>query len=179
MQAPTHLLTGKLIEKTINKRGSSPWHKVLTALLALLSHGVVDSLARITYHPAAPLPGDWFWITYHAAVALFTIYLVIRNWKFSKLGPICSILPDLDWLVLYTTSALGVQLSFWKTPILHEFVINAVISLPLLKYLQNLPDWTEYRFGVLFELVLLLILLALDLLLKGKEKPIPGSVAVA
>ena len=65
MQEPTHLAAGIVIQKAMRKARPLPLKYFLIAFLALLSHGILDRLANVTYHPPSALPRDWFWISFH------------------------------------------------------------------------------------------------------------------
>jgi hypothetical protein len=159
MQAPTHLATGILIQKGLSKAQPPSLRYPLIAVLALLSHGILDGLARFTYHPPTPLVQDWFWISYHSIVALLTVYIFFKFWKEYKLGLIFSILPDVDWIVLHSSDLLSVQVPFWKEPILHKLLFSFLDLLRPLKFLDTLPNWNLERKGIILELVLLAVLI--------------------
>lgn len=156
MQAPTHLVTGVLIQKALKKKQVQPLplQYFLIALLAVISHGILDRLARFTYHPPMPLTGDWFWVSYHAVVAVLTIFIFVKYWKRYKLGLIFSVLPDFDWVVIHSSSLFSFQIPFWKEPILHKFLFKFLDFLPPFSFLNTLPDWTLERKAVILEIAL-------------------------
>lgn len=78
MQGPTHLITGVLIQKAVRKVHPLPLQYFLVVFLAIVSHGILDRLARFTYHPPIPLTGDWFWISYHLIIAFLTIFIFVK-----------------------------------------------------------------------------------------------------
>ena len=169
MQAPTHLVTGALIQKAIEKKKVQPFplRYVLVASLAVISHGILDRLARFTYHPPIPLIGDWFWISYHSIVAFLTVFIFVKYWKRYKLGLIFSILPDFDWVVVYSSSLFSFQIPFWKEPILHKFLFKFLDFLPPFSFLDTLPDWTLERKAVILEIALFT---ALFIILRARGK---------
>lgn len=156
MQAPTHLVTGVLIQKALRKKKVHPFplQYFLVAFFAVISHGILDRLARFTYHPPMPLTGDWFWISYHSIVAFLTIFIFVKYWKRYKLGLIFSVLPDFDWVVIHLSSLFSFQIPFWKEPILHNFLFNFLDFLPPFSFLNSLPDWTLERNAVIIEIAL-------------------------
>ena len=97
MQEPTHILTGILIQMSasaiLKPRGLELG---VTATLAFLSHGLLDELARVTYHPADANFHSPFWLAYHSVVAVATIAFLIWWWKKFKWGIAFAALPDLD-----------------------------------------------------------------------------------
>jgi hypothetical protein len=86
MQAPTHLVMGILIQKVLRKIRPLNLQYFLIAFLAIMSHGVLDKIAKFTYHPSSPLFGDWFWVLYHLILTFLTILIFIRCWKKYKIG---------------------------------------------------------------------------------------------
>jgi len=171
MQAPTHLVTGVLIQKALEKKKVQPFplQYLLVAFLAVISHGILDRLARFTYHPSVPLTGDWFWISYHSIVAFLTIFIFVKYWKRYKIGLIFSVLPDFDWVVINASSLFSFQIPFWKEPILHKFLFSFLDFLPPFGFLNTLPDWTLERKAVILELALFITLITIIYVLgKGK-----------
>ncbi len=169
MQGPTHLVTGILIQKILRNLRPVPFRYFLVASLAVISHGLLDKLATLTYHPSNPLSGDWFWISYHLIIAFLTIFIFAKYWKKYKLGLIFSVLPDFDWVLIHSSNLFSLQIPFWKGPILHEFFFSFLDSLPFLRFLNTLPQWTIERKGVIFELILFLILIFSVYILRGKD----------
>lgn len=158
MQAPTHLATGILIQKGLSEVRPPSLRYLLIVILALLSHGILDRLARFTYHPPTPLIYDWFWVSYHSIIALLTIYIFFRFWRGYKLGLIFSVLPDLDWIVLHSSDLVAVQVPFWREPILHGFLFSFLDLVCPFTFLDTLPNWNLERKGIILELVLLAVL---------------------
>ena len=154
MQAPTHLVTGILIQKAMRNVQPISLQYFLVAFLAVISHGILDRLARFTYHPPMPLTGDLFWISYHSIIAFLTIFIIVKYWKEYKLGLIFSVLPDFDWVVIHSTNFFSLPIPFWKEPILHKFFFSFFDSLPPFGFLNTLPDWGLERTGIIVELAL-------------------------
>ena len=82
MQEPTHILAGVIIQKTCEKIPSRRMALATTAVVAFLSHGFLDNLARITFHPADPDFHSVFWVSYHTLVLLTTIVFLIIWWRY-------------------------------------------------------------------------------------------------
>ena len=156
MQAPTHLVIGVLIQEALKRKKVEPLglQYFLVAFLAVISHGILDRLARLTYHPPTALTGDWFWISYHSVVAVLTVFIVVKYWRGCKLGLIFSVLPDFDWIVIHSSSLLSFQIPFWKEPILHRLLFRFLDFLPPSSFLTALPDWTLEREAVTVEIAL-------------------------
>lgn len=167
MQGPTHLVTGILIQKIFKKIPKFLYYP-LVIILALFFHGILDKLARFTYHPSTPLADDWFWVSYHLVIAYLTIFIFIKYWPKYKLSLALSILPDLDWVLVYASNFFGYGI-FWKEPILHRSLIGFLDSLPPFSFLNSLPDWSLVREGAIVEFTCLIILSAFGYAI-GKEK---------
>lgn len=175
MQGPTHLVTGILIQKVLRNLRPLPLQYFLVAFLAFISHGFLDKLAMLTYHPPKPLRGDWFWISYHLIIAFLTIFIFVKYWKKYKLGLIFSVLPDFDWVLIHSSNLFSLQIPFWKEPILHKFFFSFLNSLHLLNFLNTFPQWTIERKGVIFELILFLILSFFVYILRGEDNHARGK----
>lgn len=169
MQGPTHLITGVLIQKAMRKVLPLPLRYFLIAFLAIMSHGILDRLARLTYHPPKPLAGDYFWISYHLLIAFLAIYILLKYWRNYKLGLIFSVFPDFDWVVIHTSNLFSFQIPFWKETILHKFFFSFLDSSPQFSFLNTLPDWAFERKGVILELTLFIILIILVYIMKGEK----------
>jgi hypothetical protein len=173
MQMPTHFVAAILIDKLVAKTTlPSPAKLLLVAGAAYLSHGILDKLARATYHPPDPLD-DTFWRTYHHSV------LPALNGAVSFLyGPkhlfamAWSILPDLDWVVRGISRKYRRSLPGWEQPILNEGLHSFLNHVPLVNQLNRLPDLRFQRRGVLVELGLVIIMFGFIQLLGDKT---PGD----
>lgn len=159
MQAPTHLLTGMLIQKAFKKVKIPVLRYFIIALLAFLSHGILDFLARFTYHPPEPIVNE-FWISYHFIMFCISVYILLKYWKKYKFGLVFSILPDLDWVILYSGKILSMQIPFWTEPILHKISFGSLGSLQQLNFLNSLPDWRLDEKAAILEMVPVLILIS-------------------
>jgi hypothetical protein len=171
MQLPTHFVTGVLIDKLV--RGlhlPPPAGPLTTAAACYLSHGVLDKLARATYHPPDPL-NDPFWKGYHHQILpAFTWFSVLwfgpRHW----FAMLCSALPDLDWVVRGLTRRFGWSIPGWDKPILNEGLHAALDQVPLVRRLNDLPDLRHERKGVLVEAGLVALALGAIVLLDNKSR---------
>lgn len=150
---------GVLIQKALSKVEPVSLRYFLTALLALISHGFLDRLARFTYHPPTPLFEDPFWIAYHLIIVFISVFIVIRYWKTYKIGMGFSILLDLDWVSMYV-SGLFFQTNFWSRPILHD-LFNFLDFLPPFESFNSLPDLSLKWEGSILEFGLLLMIVFL------------------
>jgi hypothetical protein len=170
MQGPTHLVAGILIQKALRKMRPVPLQYFLIALLAIISHGILDKLARFTYHSPTPLFRDWFWISYHLAIAFLFIFIFVKYWGKYKFGLIFSVLPDFDWVVIHSSNFFSFQIPFWKEPILHKFFFSFLDSLPPFIFLNTLPNWNLKREGGILEFGIFAILITLIMLTERNSK---------
>lgn len=165
MQLPTHFITGVLIDQLL-QRSIVP-SKARPALLAAgcyLSHGLLDKLARATYHPPDPLD-DPFWIAYHKQVLpLFTWFTALWFGPKHWFAMLWAALPDLDWVVRGLSARLGWRIPGWNRPILNESLHTALDHVPIVNRLNQLPDLRYDRRGALVEAGLVTFLLALVIL---------------
>jgi hypothetical protein len=163
MQEPTHILTGILIQKSVGAvlkpRGLELG---VTATLAFLSHGFLDELARVTYHPANPNFHSPFWVTYHSVVAVATIAFLIWWWKKYKWGIAFAALPDLDWVFIHGQQIFHVSLPFYRQPHLHNLLDFFYHQIPPFTWLtaeiNRLPNERHNPWACLWEALLVAIL---------------------
>lgn len=171
MQMPTHFVTGIVIDKFIRagKPSRAP-SSAIVALLSYLSHGVLDVLSRLTYHPPDPQPEDRFWWTYHRIVQPFTtVAILIKYWRPHKWAMIFSILPDLDWIVRAIRRKDQIFTPFWKRPILNESVSQIALELPVVRQVTKLPDLKHNKSAALIEGGLLFSMLGMILIMGGRK----------
>lgn len=169
MQGPVHLVTGILIQKGMGKVRPLFLQYFLVAFLAIMSHGILDKLARFTYHPPDPLIGDWFWISYHLIIAFLVVFIFVKYWRKYRLGLIFSILPDFDWVVIHSSNFLSFPIPFWKEKILHKFFFSFLDFLLPFSFLNTLPNLSLERIGVVPEIALFTILLLIIHIMDKRE----------
>ena len=158
MQNATHLVCGILIQKAAGRVRDARRRRWLVASLGILSHGVLDKIARMTYHPPEAQPDDPFWVVYHAAMYGASALLAVTNWGAYRQGMLWAAAPDLDWVARPLSRRLPPGVSLWKGPILHDALHRLIDALPGLRRLDRLPDWRSKKEGVLVEVALFVIL---------------------
>ncbi len=138
-------MTGMVLFALIKKIGLPLQLELLLIIMAsILSHGLLDKLSILTYHPELPLYGDMFWEEYHYKILpIATAVAGITAWN--ECGPVIlfTIIPDLDWIL---------RSYLEEKPILHNIVFC------FWNWLPSLPDWRLKRSGVIVELILILLL---------------------
>jgi hypothetical protein len=162
MQAYTHFLTGILIQLAFVLLFSfllinTPFSAIILVLIIIftlifgfLSHALLDSFAKMTYHPPKALWDDWFWKIYHLITLIAAAVIVICFWPF-LLGMFAAVIIDIvDWGVRELRKIPALHLQWYDRPILHEF-----FSDPVKKHVFGfLPNWNHERKGIVPEIIL-------------------------
>ncbi len=166
MQAPTHILAGVIFQKLFNWKRYRSVAFILIALLGILSHAVLDKLSVATYCPDAADFSTIFWIAYHLLMLLVSIIFLYLWWQEAKWGILFAMLPDIDWLFVYTREVFHLSGSFYNQPYIHralDWTMNHTIPFC---YLNVLPDNRNEPLAMLWEfagwLLLLFIIYRLD-----------------
>lgn len=155
MQAPTHILAGVAIQKAFSKMRNRTVAFILMAICAFLSHGLLDKLARMTYHPPKADFNDPVWVTYHIFVLLSSLYFFYIFWRKYKWGILFAILPDFDWVFIHGQSWTGLNIPFYKQPHIHNFVHSIFDTIT--PFLNDLPDYRFNPWTALFEVILVVM----------------------
>jgi len=168
MQTPTHMVAGVLIQKTIVGK-NRPLTLTLVAVVAFLSHGFLDKLARITFHPADPDFHSVFWVTYHSILLVVAIFTGCFFWRKYKWGMIFANLPDVDWIFIHGQEIFHVQIPFYRQPHLHHllgFIYDKIPPFSIVThYINKLPNERHNPWGCLNEVALVAVMLVLIWLL--------------
>ena len=165
MQGLTHFLTGVFVYKYLKGKIKRPYDIVLIIVLSFLSHGVLDSLARATYHPTYAILDDPFWWTFHIAHYSLCIIFVVYFFKECWYALIASDLPDLwDWFVLRPSRDLIVKDTDWAA----QFFMHQYIFIIPSVCFEWLPNLNNEPIGIIPEIILDVALFLL-IYLKGKK----------
>jgi hypothetical protein len=116
---------------------------ILIAVLAVLSHYLLDCIAISTYHPYKPHWDDTFFKIFHIVYA-FALSGLIFIWFFNDYWWVMlfSILPDIiDWYILRPI--------FHKDPFVHPSIDKVRDAL-----FSWLPDLKEKKWAVINEFIL-------------------------
>ena len=157
MQLPTHILAGVAIQKAFQRIKYRPVALLLTAVLAFLSHGLLDKLAILTYHRPDADFNDPVWVGYHVLVLLASIFFFYKFWRKYKFGIMFAILPDFDWVFIHGQKILGIDIPFYKTAHIHSIVHYVYDNTWPFYYLNNLPDYRYNPWTALFEIVAVIL----------------------
>jgi len=132
--------------------------------LAALSHVLLDDIAKATYHPPDALLQDWFWIIFHALVAVVSVTLL---WFYKNYWPflIASVLPDIDWIARF--------FSLWPDGSAHAFFRSLPLINQLSAFLQSvIPDWRFVPLASGIEIMILAGFLCVAWLLQKNARAI-------
>jgi hypothetical protein len=168
MQAPTHILVGVLIQKAFDRIEHRHLALGLTAVCAFLSHGLLDKLANLTYHPANLDFHSPIWVGYHSALVLVTLLFLYWWWKPFKWGIIFASLPDLDWVFIHGQEIFHFRIPWYQHPHLHNLLGRIFNDLPPFAWLNRLPNYRHNAWAILPEVVLVA---ALAVALRAKARP--------
>jgi hypothetical protein len=170
MQTPTHILIGALIQRAVEKRVPRqlvPW---ASTPLALLSHGLLDKLARFTYHPPEAQWRDPFWCAFHAAVLAGSAALLRRYAQRYRWGVRFAVAQDLEWAAAHLARAIRPGTDLFGAASPHRVVSEALDRVPGVRALERWPRWTHRREAALVEVAL--ICLALWALSSESDPPV-------
>jgi hypothetical protein len=159
MQAPTHILSGVLIEKITSQNIHSRFNSVIIAGSCVVIHIISDKFARLTYHPPDALYSDPFWVVYHISLLVGTLVSLKMYWKDYKLGIIASILPDIDWIIFRPITTVFPNLDPLKGPVTHRVLENLLSLILPLNLLDDLPNWQMRKPTIVIEIALVALLL--------------------
>jgi hypothetical protein len=158
VQTPTHLATGVLIDQSLKDIRPGFIRGVLIALLSIYTHAVLDALSALTYHPPDPYPDDHFWLGYHAALTTLTLKVWTKHRKRHAFAMICSVLPDLDWVLIRSPRFYGGRFASWQKPALHIWLLKTLYALPPFWPLKFLPNLRQKKIAAISELIVLELL---------------------
>jgi hypothetical protein len=175
VQEPTHILAGVAIQKSLVGKRHKKMALAITAVGAFLSHGFLDKLSNITFHPADPDLHSVFWVSYHLAVLFGSIFFLYVWWRTYKLGILFSMLPDADWIFIHAQEIFHFQISFYRQPHLHHLLGWVWDKIPPFSFvtagLNQLPNWRHDAWACLSEMLLVLILLVTIRRLRMAKQP--------
>jgi hypothetical protein len=161
MQAPTHILAGVAIQKAFEGKKPRALALAAMAVLAFLSHGVLDKLARVTYHrPDADFHNP-IWVGFHVLVVIVTIIFLVLWWKPYKWGIIFASLPDVDWVFIHGQELLHIKIPFYRQPHLHHLLGLLVDHVPPFTYMDKLPNYRLQPWACVWEILLMAIFILL------------------
>ena len=165
MQAMTHIAMGALGAKLYKASAKSlpmplPFVALLLILLVMVvSHVVLDDLAKATYHPPNALSDDWFWLLYHGLVLMISLTLLVY-FRWAWLFIIAALLPDVDWFARFFGFSLQAHEWFRSLPIISEWSVQIR---------SFVPDWRYVPWAAAIEFGLLCLLLVWTQFLKPKK----------
>ena len=178
MQTPTHIVAGMVIQKvfTGNNRAAT---LTATAVVGFLSHGFLDKLSQITYHPAEPDFHSVFWVAYHLTLLATAIAFLRLWWRQYKWGIVFANLPDVDWVFIHGQEIFRFQIPFYRQPHLHHLLGFIYEKIPpfsyVTYYLDRLPNERHQPWACLWEVLLVALMLVAFWLLTLARSYRPGA----
>jgi hypothetical protein len=169
MQEPTHILTGVIIQRSLQWIKPRPLALIVTAVTAFLSHGLLDRLADVTYHPADANFKSPFWVCFHACVLLSSLWFLYLWWRPYKCGIFFAMLPDLDWVFLHGQRILNIKHPFYRKPYMHNFLHIIFNQTPPFSH-WKVPNNRHNPWASLFEVALILGMLVLIRFLTREDR---------
>ena len=154
MQAPTHILTGILIQKTARNIKSPSVRTGTIITLGAASHLLLDKFARLTYHPADPLPRDGFWLAHYTLTMTSAGILVGTHRKGYKTGMLAAVIPDFDWVLVWGLKLLPFRRKGPSSAPLHHYGYRVIEKVPAVRVLKRLPNWNLARWTTILEVLL-------------------------
>ena len=178
MQEPTHILTGAIIQKALEGKPRAVTLSVI-AVTAFLSHGFLDKLAQLTYHPANPDFHSPFWVGYHLTLIVVTVGFLWLWWRRYRWGVTFAMLPDADWIFIHGQEIFHARLPFYREPYMHHFLGFIYEKIPpfslVTPWLDHLPNYRHQPWACLNEVLLVCLLLVAFWLLKLAKSYRPKS----
>jgi len=153
MELITHLLTGILVQLACFIFFIFPLNIILTIIFGFLSHFLIDTLAKITYHTPEPHKEDKFWVAWHIITPVLAIILaiwviLIGKFWFFLLGTIAANAVDIwDWLILRPIQ--NPEAKFWG----EKLYIHPTIDWIRDHLFGWLPNWNYKKKGIIPEII--------------------------
>ena len=179
MQTPTHILAGVIIQKSLDSPRHRVASRVLIAVTAFLSHGILDKLANLTYHLANPDFRSPTWVGYHLTLIVVTVVFLYIWWRPFKWGIIFGSLPDVDWVFIHGQEIFHVQIPFYRHPHFHRLLGWLLDNTPPFSWLNKLPNLRHQPAALLNELVFMGLLVWVVCWLGSRAKRAPAPAAAA
>ncbi|MFN8323228.1 MAG: hypothetical protein U0T74_11275 [Chitinophagales bacterium] len=172
MQAPIHLLSGVIINRFFKWTHYRALSMAIMFFTAILLHAIFDKLAVLTYQPALPDFSNPLWVIYHIVQWLLAVTFLYIWWGDYKWGILFSLIPDLDWIVLFPQNVTDTQLIFYHEPLMHNGLNYFMDHVYPFCYMNNLIDCRANPLAVLTEVGILAVLLLLIHIIHSRRRNI-------
>lgn len=172
MQAPTHLLTGVLLQRLLRSHDFVWPANMLIAVSGFLSHGLLDKLAISTYQPSEAAISDGFWLGFHIITFLTSVVVIYVYGAEFKWGMSMALLPDIDWIFVHGQNLTGLETGFYHTPFIHESLNTLFDNIPGIYLFNFLPDWRQVYAACIPEILLCLLIIAFIRLHQNRRRNI-------
>jgi len=157
----THFLVGIIIQKYLFGNIPFPFDVILIIILAFLSHIIIDSLARMVYHPPEPQRGDKIWLWFNVSMYLAGFIVLILFWDPYWLVMISAELFDIwDWWILRQIQRRIKEDFKWE-----KYSLHAISNKVRIKLFMWLPDLTYNHKGIIVEVFIVISLFIIILYL--------------
>ncbi|MFX1233550.1 MAG: hypothetical protein ACFFBY_03235 [Promethearchaeota archaeon] len=158
METITHCFAGIICQIICFHYFLFPLNIILTIILAVASHIVIDIFARSTYHLSEPQWKDKFWITWQIIIRISAVIVIIFFFFPFWLGMLFAKIPDIvDWRILR-----AIQRRIYKktSSSNKDFIL---IFHPFKDWVSNkfffwLPNLNQKKYGLIIELMFLIVL---------------------
>ena len=139
-QEPTHTLAGVIIQKCFVWRRFRAVGLVVTAVIAFLSHGLLDKLANLTYHPVQYADFRQCRGELSFGGSIFIIVFLCIWWRRYWVGIWFAMLPDLDWVFIHGQEILHSDSVLPTSP--HAYLLHWIYAqIPGASFLDRLPKY--------------------------------------
>lgn len=180
MQTPTHIVAGMLIQKAFQGKNRTVT-LAATAVVGFLSHGFLDKLSRVTFHPADPDFHSAFWVGYHLSLLATAIVFLCLWWRQYKWGIIFANLPDVDWIFIHGQEIFHFKIPFYRQPHVHQCLGFIYDRIPPFSYvthaIDRLPNERHNPWACLWEVLLVVLMLVAFWLLTLAKSYRPGEIS--
>lgn len=163
MELVVHILAGALCQILCFMYFLFPFNILFTAIFAFLSHFIVDTLAKMTYHTPEPHKEDKFWVRWHIITPIITLIvviwaIVIGQFWFFLLGAFFANLVDIwDWMIwrpLHNKRREDGEEKKYDEGYFFHKAIDWLREKPF----GWLPNWNYEKKGVIVELITIAVL---------------------
>jgi len=152
MNLITHVLNGVLIQILCFTFFIFPFDFIFTAVIAFLSHFIVDTFSKITYHTPEPHWDDKFWIAWNITVRVVGYITIIIFYPY-LLAIIFVNLPDIwDWTIVRRIQRrrnINGKIDYHHNNFFHR-IVDKIRE----KTLFWLPNWIYEKKAVLTEIII-------------------------
>ncbi len=172
MQAPIHILSGAVVNRFFKWSRYRAVGIFIMFLVAVMMHAIFDKLAVITFQAALSDFSNPFVVVYHVAEWLLSITFLYIWWEDYKWGILFSLIPDIDWLILFPQTFTDTQLIFYHDPVIHNCLSYWMDHMYPFCFMNNLINLSDNTFAVFVEIAIVAILLLIIRIIHQRRRNI-------